>query len=252
VTRRALTKKEVDEEDFRAYIASSSDESDHQGTGKGASRDRLRSILDGAKDELPEGWGKSDGHTGGGGDDEDDVDMEITFTPGLTEKKGEDETTLEKYQRKLREKRKKRKDEVKEAVKEKEVQQKKKPKQPLDDFFDAASESEDDVEEDTKKGKKGKKVKVDVAGEPRKAATAEELALLVASDNPNGAAKHFDMSAVLKAEKRSAKKGKKKRKEKHGPNDQDIQEDFGIDVADERFKALHEDHAFAIDPSNPR
>jgi len=178
--------------------------------------------------------------------------MEITFTPGLTDKKGEDETTLEKYQRKLKEKRKKRKEEARGGAKEKEVQQKKKPKPPLDDFFDADSESEEDLEEGTKKGKKEKKAKAKVVDEPRTAATAEELALLVASDNPNGAAKHFDMSAVLKAEKKPGKKGKKGRKEKQGSNDQDTQEDFRIDVADERFKAVHEDHAFAIDPSNPQ
>ena len=175
--------------------------------------------------------------------------MEITFTPGLTDKTGEDETTLEKYQRKLKEKRKKRKEEVRGATKAKEVQEKKKPKQPLDDFFDPDSQSEEDVE-DTKKGKKGKKVKL--ASEPRTAATAEELALLVESDNPNGTAKHFDMSAVLKAEKKTRKKDKRGKKDKHRSNDQDTQEDFRINVADERFKALHEDHAFAIDPSNPR
>ena len=178
--------------------------------------------------------------------------MEITFTPGLTDTKVGDETTLEKYQRRLREKKKKRKDEAREATKEKEVQQKKKPKQPLDEFFDAGSESEEDMEEDKRKGKKGKKVKAKIGDEPRTAATAEELALLVASDNPNDAAKHFDMSAVIKAEKKSAKKGKRGRKEKHALNDQETQEDFRIDVTDERFKALHEDHAFAIDPSNPR
>ena len=176
--------------------------------------------------------------------------MEITFTPGLTDKKGEDETTLEKYQRKLKEKRKKRKEEAREAASGKEVQGKKKPKQLLDDFFDADSESEEDVEEVTRKGKNGKKAKV--VDKPRTAATAEELALLVESDNLNGVAKHFDMSAVLKAEKKTGKKGKKSRKEKHKQNDQDTQEDFRIDVADERFKSLHEDHAFAIDPSNPQ
>ena len=172
------------------------------------------------------------------------MDMEVTFTPGLTDDKGEDETTLEKYQRKLKEKRK---EEAKEAAKEKEVQQKKKPKQPLDDFFDAESESEEDAE-DRKKGKRGQKAKTKDANEPRTTATAEELALLVTSDNPNGA-KHFDMSAVLKAEKKRGKKGKR---EKHGANEQEMQEEFRIDVGDERFKALHEDHAFAIDPSNPR
>lgn len=206
----------------------------------------MRSLLNGEKDELPEGWGDSGDHARGRDNDEDDIDMEITFTPGLTDEKGEDETTLEKYQRKLREKRKKRKEEVK----EKEVKQKKKPKQLLDDFFDADSESEEDAE-DRKKGKKARKAKNKDSSEPRTTATAEELALLVAADNPNGA-KHFVMSAVVKAEKKPGRKGKKGRKEKQGPNDQDTQEDFRINVADERFKALHDDHAFAIDPSNPQ
>lgn len=176
--------------------------------------------------------------------------MEITFTPGFAESKGEDETTLEKYQRKLREKRKKKKEEAREVVREKEVRRKERPKQPLDDFFDVGSEGEEGVE-DRKKGKKGGKIKTSDANEPRTAATADELALLVASDNPNGA-KHFEMSAVLKAEKKSGKKGKKGRKEKDGSNEQDAQEDFQIDIADERFKALHEDYTFAIDPSNPQ
>jgi len=61
----------------------------------------------------------------------------------------------------------------------------------------------------------------------------EELALLMNSNNPNGVAKHFDMSTVLKAEKKTGKKGKRGRKEKHRPHDQDTQEDFRIDVADE-------------------
>lgn len=55
--------------------------------------------------------------------------------------------------------------------------------------------------------------------------------------HPNGA-RHFDMSAVLKAKKRSGKKGKKCRKERHGQNDQDTQEDFHIDITDEQLKAL--------------
>jgi hypothetical protein len=174
--------------------------------------------------------------------------MEITFTPGLKDKKGEDETTLEKYQRKLREKKKKRKEEARAVAEEQEVKQKKKPKQLLDDFFDDGnSESDESVEH----RKRGKKVKTKDAGEPRTTATVEELALLVASDNPNGA-KHFDMSAVLKAEKKTGKRGKKGKKEKRGSNDQEIQEEFRIDVEDERFKALHDDHAFAIDPSNPQ
>ena len=46
---------------------------------------------------MPEGWGA-------GADDADDVDVEITFTPGLSESRAAEETTLEAYQRKMREK----------------------------------------------------------------------------------------------------------------------------------------------------
>ena len=67
-------------------------------------------LLGGNDDQLPEGWGKDS-------KDDEDVDMEITFTPGLAESKAGDETTLEKYQRKMKEKRKKRKEEVKEKEK---------------------------------------------------------------------------------------------------------------------------------------
>ena len=49
--------------------------------------------------------------------------------------------------------------------------------------------------------------------------------------------------------------GKKKgKKAKRGPDDgeNELQEDFSIDVKDDRFKAVLEDHTFAIDPSNPQ
>jgi len=138
VTRRTLSRKEIEEADFRAYLASSSDDdsddeknTDKTSKSKGASRDRLRSLLlTGGGDELPEGWDR------GQEEDEGDVDMEITFTPGLIESKAAaDETTLDKYQRKMREKRKKKKTEVVEKGGE------------ADEFFDAG----DDVPVSTKK-----------------------------------------------------------------------------------------------------
>ena len=62
------------------------------------------------------------------------------------------------------------------------------------------------------------------------------------------------MKAALKAEKTKGKKRKGKKGKKGEDDDQELelQEDFSIDVKDERFKALHEDHTFAIDPSNPQ
>ncbi|TFK41218.1 hypothetical protein BDQ12DRAFT_679099 [Crucibulum laeve] len=247
VTRRTLTKKEIDEADFRAYLASSSSETEDGNAessapkkkkDKKASRDKLRALLLGGNDEaMPEGWGD---------DNDDDVDMEITFTPGLTETYKEDETTLDKYQRKMKEKRKKRKEEVKEKGSDS------KGKGVDDDFFEVGSGNEE-VQVDVKKGKGDRKKISKSRDEEEKTerleTTAEELALLIGSDNPNVEPQHFDLKSVLKAEKKQ--KGRKSKKSKSKEENNDVQEDFVIDVKDERFKVLHEDHQFAIDPSNP-
>ncbi|PPQ62833.1 hypothetical protein CVT24_000527 [Panaeolus cyanescens] len=261
VTRRAMTQKEIDEQDFRNYIANSSDSSSEEEEEpaqkdkkkskkerKKEERERLRALLlGGGGEDMPEGWGAGEGGNAFGNDDDGDVDMEITFSSALSGKKGEeDETTLEKYQRKMREKRKKRKEEVKEKAGNKEEEK--------DEFFEGSSGGEEETKKEPKTKTKGDKRKKDkdaaTEGEPtsRKEATAEELALLVASDNTNAEPKHFSLKSVIKAEKGKKLKGKKNKK---GDDHDEAQEDFVMDVKDERFKALHEDHEFAIDPTNP-
>ncbi|KAG2134453.1 hypothetical protein DEU56DRAFT_809174 [Suillus clintonianus] len=235
ITRRPLSKKEIEEADFRAYIASSSSESDNdpdpvskKKSQKNAQRDKLRTLLlAGDDDELPEGWGRDDD-----AGQHDDVDMEITFTPGLTEAQNpEDETTMEAYQRKMREKRKKRKEEVKAkatTVADNEGGEQARKKVSFeDDFFEGASGGE--VESEAEK-----------ASRPAKRASSIRDA-----DKP---APRQEMKSDTMAEKKGKKKwGKKKAID----NDDDIQDEFVIDVKDDRFKAIHEDHRFAIDPSNP-
>lgn len=270
LTRRVLTRKEIEENDFRAYLASDTDtesetDAPEQGTAKGkgkADRDRLRALLlGGGNDTLPEGWNK-----GGMSGDEDDVDMEITFTPGLSESKPDgDETTIEKYARKMKEKKKKRKEEVKEKA-DGASEKNGKEKSLDDDFFgNDSDEGESSAEEREKpqKGKKGTK-SAKKARSPSPAAaeskrvksTAEELALVAIADDPSAEPRHFDMKAVLKAEKTQGRKRKGKKTGRKGEDgdegEAEVQEDFAIDVKDERFQALHEDHTFAIDPSNPQ
>ncbi|KAA1471548.1 hypothetical protein DENSPDRAFT_837564 [Dentipellis sp. KUC8613] len=259
ITRRTLSRKEMEENDFRAYIASSDSESDagaddaKQGKSAKAKREQLRALLLSGGDDVPEGWGDGD-HRGG---DEDDVDMEVTFMPALSGAKNDgDETTLEAYQRKMKEKRQRRKEEAKEKGKKTEVKEKEKSVE-KDEFF-GESESEGSGSESLavpvkKKGKKGEKEKKRKSqreeAPARVEATQDELSLLLGADEPGKEPKHFNMKAVLKAEK-GKKKGKKgKRAEAEGENE--LQEDFTINVKDERFKALHEDYNFAIDPSNP-
>lgn len=245
VTRRALSLKEIEEDDFHAYVASSADSSSNDETNstkKTVSRDKLRALLlGGAGNDLPEGWaGTKTGDMNEEGDS-DDMDMEITFRPALSGGQDEEETTIGMYQRKMREKRKKRKQELKDTGR---------VKAPADDFF-VRSEGEGDSDGDSLRG--GRK---DTGGEQRnksrKPSTKEELSLLIAPDKPGSEPKHFDMAAIIKAEKKKGRKRRGRRNATSGDDENELQDDFAINVKDERFGALHEDHAFAIDPSNPR
>lgn len=242
VTRRALTLKEIEENDFHAYVASPSDSSSEDETKsiqETVNRDKLRALLlSGGGNDLPEGWAGS--KTGAIDTDDGHVDMEVTFRPALSGGNDEDETTIGKYQRKMREKRKKRKQELKDKSKE---------KQPADDFF-AQSEGEEDSDESSRAGRRA--TRGEQGNKARKPSTKEELSLLVAPDEHDSGPKHFDMAAIIKAEKNERKKRKGRRKKTGGDDENELQDDFAIDVKDERFRALHEDHVFAIDPSNPQ
>jgi len=180
----------MEEADFKAYIASSEsssesgEEDDHAQQAfskRNVDRDRLRALLLGGNDNaLPEGWGGIDAEEAGS-----DVDMQITFTPGISVAKDpEDETTLERYQHKMREKRRLKKEER-----------------------SRAGVAPDECEEDRQTEAVGKK-------------------------------KH--------------KKKRNDRKEDVYASDEAEDDDFMMDVKDDRFKALHEDYQFAIDPSNPQ
>ncbi|KZV77751.1 hypothetical protein PENSPDRAFT_568074 [Peniophora sp. CONT] len=266
VTRRTLTKKEMEDGDFRAFIASGSEsEVEEKAPRKGMERNKLRDLLlGGGGDTLPEGWGNSGFDAPGDGDD--DVDMEVTFMPALSEKKDDELTTLEKYQQKMREKRKKRKEEWKEGQAERdespaaaEGSSRKSKKAPKDDFFgDSGSEVEAETEEapakgKAKKGRKSKKGEEIEEVEERRPSTIEELSLVVTPDAIDNEPKHFDLKAVLRAEKgKKNKKGKRGKKgDEEADGEREVQEDFSIDVKDDRFAAVHEDYTFAIDPSNP-
>jgi len=247
VTRRVLTRQEIDDGDFRAYIASSSE--DEPGIGgedkirmdKDSSRQKLRAmLLSGNSDALPEGWDH--------GEEGSDVDMEITFTPGLSQKKDE-ETTLDKYQRKVREKRKKRKQERKESEKSTSEKKDSGGKIQNDGFFGSGSDEDDMSDRETPRiSSENARKKEDQRRifPPQKEATVRELS---SPRNVQEEPKHFDMKMVIKAEKRRVRRSKKDRKDTH---EQELQEDFTIDVNDVRFKALHEDHRFAIDPTSPQ
>ncbi|KAJ1339964.1 hypothetical protein BSLG_005399 [Batrachochytrium salamandrivorans] len=116
VTRRKFTKDDLKDMDFKAYIASSSDDEDDLGDGEDADalRAKYQALLKG--DSMNDAFGRKD-H-----DEDEGQEMEITFASGLSEKAAgrlerkrkrmyvylshKDETVFESYLRKRKEKRK--------------------------------------------------------------------------------------------------------------------------------------------------
>lgn len=226
---KAFSRREIDDMDYKAYLASDSESEDEEQANREDMKSKYKSLLSESEyGSLLE--------TG----DKDDVDMEVTFTPGLDESKSEfgagapnsegesekEETTIEKYKRKEKERRKQRMEEWK--------------------------KKNEDGEEDTgKKSKKGKQNKKNVKPTAEEAKTTAELELLMMEDNDEAGQKvqHFDMKEIVKAEKRAKRKGKKGSKsDEPAPAGMD----FEVDVKDDRFAKLFDDHEFAIDPTKPQ
>lgn len=293
-----MTREEIEEQDFKAYVASSGSEDDDEAdfapeqptavvkqAKKQAVKDRtakLRSLLlVGANDEDGDIWGKAGSSVtdmtgdakGQKGTSKADKEMEITFRPGLSVSEAPDAdeenlTTLERYQVRLKEKkaRKKEKAELKRATKEDDTTAK---AEGVDDFF---GESDHEDEPPTVPGrangnKPGKReehregVGQDEDEDDRDA--AEPTSHADRSGRTAQGVEHFSMKDILRAEKTDGQKGRRKRpgqakKEAElvaKGREREIElgpQGWKVDVRDERFKALHTEPEFAIDPSNPQ
>lgn len=255
----------IAENDLRAYLASDSeDEEDEeeQSAEKSAAnapklskkelaRKKMREAL-GLKDE-PEGKASKSGPVG---------DMQITFAPALTEdapaaKNPDEETTAEKYIRKERERKAKRKERALATRGEKATDAEDAPQEDLgfDDPFFTTEEPKKVTKSAMRKEERLKKREEREAKEKANASEKAQLQLLMEDDHDDEAAHldHFDINEIVKAEKKKGKKGKgKKGSKKDAEAAAGLQEDFKMDVNDDRFQAVFEDHEFAIDPSNPK
>ncbi|KAF7556406.1 hypothetical protein G7Z17_g1479 [Cylindrodendrum hubeiense] len=262
---RAFTgsRAQIEENDLRAYLASDSEDEISDGgapeaeevdedapklSKKELARQKMRAAL-GLGDEPAV---KSKGGPVG--------DMQITFTPALTEgaapkkKTEEEETTLEKYVRKEKE-RKESKRQMARAKREGKTSD----DEEVEEVEEATEAAEgDDLGASVRKEERRKKREAREAAEAESTAEKAQLAKVMADDAGENQAEHlehFDMNEILRAEKRKAKKGKAKKraeakeaKETRGG----LQEDFSMDVDDDRFKAVFDSHEYAIDPSNPK
>lgn len=212
VSKRAFTQKELDDMDFKAYLASDSDESE-QGNNE-ESRNKLKSLV---------GLSLGDSKAA----EEEEPDMEITFTPGLDDskaniKEGEEETTIEKVKRKEQERRRARKQKLKE-LKHKAEQEKREKLQ-------SVKTKKQDGEIDAKSRAELELLMMDDEGDTEKSLNKKA---------------HFNMNEILKSEK------EKKKKNKYQNKDRIVEDEFKPDLNDPRFNEVFENQDFAIDPSQP-
>lgn len=218
LSSRLFSQKEIDDMDFKAYLASDSDGSDNENDQL---KDKYKSLLGGK-------------FTFGKDDEEDDVDMEITFNPGLDESKPEppkkqeeeeeEESTIAAYKRKEKERRARRQEKFNSKVEEE-------------------KEKEKEKSEEKPGKKKNKKHQKTAADEKSKA----QLELLLLDEENDNNADHFSMRDIVKAEKQKSKKGKKGKK---NFDDTLVQDSFTPDLNDPRFKEVFENHEYAIDPTS--
>ncbi|KZM25927.1 nucleus [Ascochyta rabiei] len=268
VQKRAFSRKEIDENELKAYLGSDSESSeDDEETAKTDKAASLRAALG---LEAPSKSSKSKTKSSSKRDRDfpkPDGEMQITFSGGLLgEGKGGsvfenevplNETTMEKYVRKEKERKAKRKERMK-AKKEgrdpdAEVEETETATagadgdDPFNDpFFASDGEGVEKAERKAEnRSKRAKKREEKEAEEAANAAERAKLELLMADDEDNKM-RHFNMNEIEKAEK-AKKKGKKGRK-----NAPVVEDNFKIDTSDPRFAKLYESHEFAIDPTNPR
>uniref|UniRef100_A0A3Q3SNL7 ESF1, nucleolar pre-rRNA processing protein, homolog (S. cerevisiae) n=1 Tax=Mastacembelus armatus TaxID=205130 RepID=A0A3Q3SNL7_9TELE len=259
---RKFNKNELLDMDFNAYLASSSDEEDEEGDEenppvvegekkkkkKKKSEEQIskyRNLLKGIQDKdkkLQE---------------DKDMEMEITWVPGLKEtteqlvkKKLEAKDNLtpwEDFLQKKKEKKKQKKaqrKQVKEELSDDELP----PDVDLSDPFFAEELGATGM----KKKQKGKKKQQE---EERTAEEEEELekqkaemALLMEDDAADAKHKHFNYDKIVEQQNLSKKKRKKLQKKNKEPLEED---DFQVDVKDPRFQAMFTSHLFNLDPSHP-
>ncbi|KAK1752217.1 Pre-rRNA-processing protein esf1 [Echria macrotheca] len=252
----AGSRAEIAENDLRAYLASDSEdeeevEEEQEGeeklSKKELARRKMRAAL-GLGDEQTKKSDKS-GPVG---------EMQITFTPALTgkdTKKDEtEETTLEKYKRKERERKEKKRAKMlakREGVDGEEEEAVTGATEDVDGEdlgFDDPFFTAEPVAPSKAAIRKEERLKKRAAREAEEAESAAQKAQLerIMGDDDDAKLDHFDMKEIMRAEKQ---KGKKKKK---GAKETGVQDNFDIDVEDNRFKAVFDSHEFAIDPSNPK
>ncbi|XP_029900263.1 ESF1 homolog [Myripristis murdjan] len=196
-----------------------------------------------------------------------DMEMEITWVPGLKEtteqlvkKKlegSEQLTPWEEFLQKKKDKKKQKKARKKQAEAESQLSDDELPPDvDLSDPFFAEELGAAGAEQRSQtKGKKKKKKKKEEEEEEERTAEEEEelqkqkaeMALLM-EDEDDAKHKHFNYDKIVEQQNLSKRKRKKLQKKSEEPLEDD---DFQVDVEDPRFQAMFTSHLFNLDPSHP-
>ncbi|KAM4595186.1 ESF1 homolog [Fundulus diaphanus] len=262
---RKFNKEELLDLDFKAYLASSSEEDGDEEQEDGAAEEEKPPEKE--EEKKKKKMKKSEEQINKYREllksiqvkerklqEDRDMEMEITWVPGLKEtteqlvkKKLEDKerTPWEEYLQKKQQKKKQKKSGRKQGDDEELSDDELPPDVDLSDpFF-----SEELGASDPKKKQKKKKEE-----EPRTAEEEEELekqkaemALLMEDDGDEAKHEHFNYDKIVEQQNLSKKKRKKLLKK----GDAALEDDFQVDVSDPRFQAVFTSHLFNLDPSHP-
>ncbi|PVU91097.1 hypothetical protein BB559_004307 [Furculomyces boomerangus] len=176
IIKKAFTKDEIDDMDYKAFVASSGSDSDESGgEGKNRRADEYRKLLLSGLGEsggVFDRKGRNNKEEGSSGEDEGG--MEITFTPGLSNRVDKN------------------------------------------DFFEVSEDSEEETEgrKGETRGRRGEvkeNKKIDKKEEREKKEAELELLMM---DDEMSKQKHFDLKQIVKSEKKvRGKKGKRNARE---------------------------------------
>ncbi|XP_047220661.1 ESF1 homolog [Girardinichthys multiradiatus] len=184
-----------------------------------------------------------------------DMEMEITWVPGLKETtqqlvkkklEGKDKLTpWEEYLQKKKEKKKKQKKSERKQGSDEELSDDELPPDVDlgDPFF-----SEELRSSDLKKKQKKKEEEKNIAEQEEELEKQKaEMALLMEDDDDEAKHKHFNYDKIVEQQNLSNKKRKKLLKK---GKEQLEKDDFQVDVSDPRFQAMFTSHLFNLDPSH--
>ncbi|XP_075557757.1 ESF1 homolog [Dermacentor variabilis] len=279
-------KEDGDHDDLKVYLASSSSESEgevDQGQGTDVKEVKKKSSMEAQIQKyrdllksLDDGEKKPD-------DNDDDVEMEVTWNPGLSKQVGdlvkkkqeqpEGKTPFQEFLEKRKEKRKlkrslnKKGTEAEDSGADRREQDSGEGSQSDQAFSDDELPSDVDLGDDffktnaplqslkesarSKKKKKRSNVE-DKAEDEETTRSKAELELLLMDEEDDGK-HHFSLKKLLEenqagSNKKRKRKAERKAAQKEGKADGD---DFQVDLADPRFSALYDSHHYNIDPTDP-